>query len=204
MNPSNGQPQNSLPQLVTNYPQIIDGFSYSGLFGVRPLNGMSWYWQSLANMEDLRLAADSYRPRQWVVPRNFLESANPNNCNILPGKTVFYEFQVKEGSWLWGLQFAVSQGLGGVEVVPQTNFSVIIRQGSDLPFFDRVMACSAIASGNPVDPLNTQTPPLDLLHRPRLIIPPCQLHVEISNDAEPGDNDFAVSVQLLLMFAEPR
>ena len=92
---------NSTEQITTNYPQLIDGFCYSGLFGTRPLNGMSWYWQALGNLEDLRLAADSYRPRQWVVPKDFLNTNNANNANILPGKTSFYEFQVKEGSWLW-------------------------------------------------------------------------------------------------------
>lgn len=190
-------------EVQSNYPQIIDGFCYSGLFGLRPLNGMSWYWSALANMEDLRVDAASYRPRQWVVPKNFIESANPNGANILPGKTSFYEFQVKEGSWLWGLQFAVFQGLGGVQVLPQTDFSVIIRQGSDLPFMDRVFTCGGIAAGSPTDPLNTLYPRVNLLHRPRLIIPPCQLHVELSNDLDP--NVLAtVSCQLLLCFAEPR
>jgi hypothetical protein len=197
---TNGVPS----QFQTNYPQIIDGFCYSGLFGTRPLNRMSWYWSCLANLEDLRLAADSYRPRQWVVPKNFIEPANPNNANILPGKTSFYEFQVLEGSWLYGLQFAVFQGLSGVEVFPQSNFSVIIRQGTELPFMDRVFTCSGIAAGNPTDPLNTQYPALDLLRRPRLIIPPCQLHVELSNDLEPEVGANAVSVQLLMLFAEPK
>lgn len=187
----------------SNYPQIVDGFCYSGLFGTRPLNGMSWYWSSLKNLEDLRIAADSYRPRQWTVPKNFLEPANPNNANILPGKTIFYEFQVKEGSWLYGLQFAVFQGIGGVEIIPQSTFSVVIRQGSELPFFDRVMTGSGIFSGNPVASLNTLNPPMNLLHRPRLIIPPAQLHVEISNDSDP-DTESTASCQLLMLFAEPK
>lgn len=190
-------------EVTTDYPQIIDGFSYSGLFGTRALNGMSWYWSCLKNIDDLRLDASAYRPRQWIVPKNFFDSANPNQANILPGKTSFYEFQVKEGSWLWGLQFAVFQGIGGVEVLPQTSFSVIIRQGSELPFIDRVMTCNGIYSGNPIDPINTLKPPVDLLHRPRLIIPPTQLHVELSNDLDPS-TDTTVSCQLLLCFAEPR
>jgi hypothetical protein len=164
---------------------------------------MSWYWSALKNMEDLRLDATSYRPRQWCVPKNLIEPANPNNANILPGKTSFYEFQVKEGSWLWGLQFAVFQGVGGVEVISQTSFSVVIRQGSDLPFMDRVFTGSGITSGSPVDPLNTLYPPVFLLHRPRLMIPPTQIHVELSNDLDPS-LDATVSCQLLLLFAEPR
>lgn len=201
---TNGQPFTPPSEVQTNYPQLIDGFCYSGLFGTRPLNRMSWYWQALANMEDLRLAADSYRPRQWIVPRNFLDPANPGNVNIMPGKTVFYEFQVKEGSWFYGWQFAVLQGLHGVETVPQSVFSVIMRQGSELPFLDRVMTASGVYSGNPVDPLNTLFPVVNLEHRPRLIIPPCQLHVELSNDSDPISNDQAVSVQLVLLFAEPK
>jgi hypothetical protein len=194
---------NSTEQITTNYPQLIDGFCYSGLFGTRPLNGMSWYWQALGNLEDLRLAADSYRPRQWVVPKDFLNTSNPNNANILPGKTSFYEFQVKEGSWLWGWTFAVFQGIGGVEVIPQSNFSVIVRQGSELPLLDRVMTASGVTNGNPVDPWNTFFPPVDLFHRPRLIIPPAQLHVEISNDSNPATVSTA-SCQLVLLFAEPK
>ncbi len=183
----------------TNYPQIIDGFTFSGLYGLRPLNHLSWYWACLHNLETLRLAADSYRPRQWTIPKNFLEPANPNSANVLPGKTTFYEFQAKEGSWLWGMQFAVFNN-----DVSQTRFSIVVRQGSDLEFQDRPKTGSAIYSGSPVDPFNTLNPPVNLLPEPRLIVSPCQLHVEISNDADPGDSEFAVSVQLLLLFAEPK
>jgi len=185
----------------TNYPQIIDGFSYSGLYGLRPLNHLSWYWACLHNLETLRIAADSYRPRHWVVPKNFLDPNNPNNGNILPGKTVFYEFQVKEGSWLYGMQFANTFQPD----VPQTKFSVVVRQGSDMPFSDRPMAASAIYQGDPIDSFNTLKPPVNLLPEPRLIVAPSQLHVEISNDADPADVDnFSVSVQLLLLFLEPK
>jgi hypothetical protein len=184
---------------LQNYPQILDGFCYSGLFGTRPLNRMSWYWMALANMENLRAAADSYRPRQWTVPKNFTDSTNPNNANIAPGKTVFYEFLAKPNSWLWGLQFAVYN-----DTLAQSQFSVVIRQGSDLPFFDRVMCASGIAAGNPIDPFNTLFPPVDLLSEPRLIISPAQLHVELSNDSDPANMEAAISCQLLLLFAEPK
>ena len=191
------------PQLVTdnltNYPQIFDGFCYSGLFGTRPLTGMSWYWNCLAQMEDLRLVADNYRPRWWCVPKNFTDSANTNSANIAPGKTVFYEFQVMPGSWVWGLQFAVFN-----DDLHQNKFSVMIRQGSDLPFFDRVMAASGIYNGSPVDPFNTMKPAVFPLPQPRLIIPPAQLHVEVSNDSDPADDDSAVSCQLLILVAEPK
>jgi hypothetical protein len=184
---------------LVNYPQIIDGFCYSGLFGVRPLNGLSWYWNALANLEDLRLAADSYRPRQFTVPKNFFDSRNANNANIQPGDTVFYEFQVKPGSWLWGIQFAVFN-----DQLAQSLFSVVIRQGSDLPFFDRPMTASGVYDGSPIDPFNTALPPVNLLHKPRLIVDPAQINVEVSNDSNPVDIENAVNVQLLLMFAEPK
>ncbi len=194
------------PVLDTNYPQILDGFCYSGLFGTRPLNGLNWYWSCLGNMEDLRLAADSYRPRQWVVPKNFIEPSNTNSANILPGKTVFYEFQVKEGSWLWGMQFSARiTNIDGFDPeLSNTQFSGVVRQGSDLPFMDRPMVCSGIYSGLSSEPFNMLKPPVDLLPLPRLIIPPAQLHVELSNDADPANEDFAVSVQLVLLFAEPK
>jgi hypothetical protein len=185
---------------VTNYPQILDGFCYSGLFGTRPLNRMSWYWMALANMENLRLAADSYRPRWWMVPKNFIGPSVPNaGANLLAGKTEFYEFQVKRGSWLWGLQFAVAN-----DALAQSAFSVIIRQGSELPFFDRVMTASGIYGGNPLDPLNTLNPPVSLFAEPRLIIEPSQIHVEVSNDSNPAISEDDISCQLLLMFAEPK
>jgi hypothetical protein len=183
----------------TTYPQIRDGFTFSGLFGCRPLNGLSWYWSCLANLENLRLAADSYRPRWWVAPKNFFDPAGTNDTNIEPGKTAFYEFQVKEGSWLWGLQFAVFN-----DDLNQSEFSVVIRQGNDLPFFDRPMTGQGIYSGSPVNAFNTLRPPVDLLPEPRLIIAPAQLHVEVSNDSDPADDDNAVSCQLLMLFAEPK
>jgi hypothetical protein len=151
-------------------------------------------------MDDLRLAADSYTPRWWIVPKNFLDPTNPGSVNILNGKTVFYEFQVKPGSFLWGLQFGVSDN--GF-LAAQASLSVIIRQGSDLPLFDRVMTCSGIASGNPADPLNTLFPAVDLLWKPRLILEPAQIHVEISNNLEPTDPSL-INAQLLMLFAEPK
>lgn len=193
---------------LTNYPQIIDGFVYSGLFGTRPLNGLNWYWSCLANLEDLRLAADSYRPRQWVVPKNFLEPANQNSANIEPGKTIFYEFEVKPGSWLWGMQFAARFHVEQFsDADSNMQFSVVVRQGSDLPLWDRVMTGSGIYAGDSTAdlPFNTLKPAVDLISRPRLIIPPAQLHVEISNDLDPaGGSPFAVSCQLILLFAEPK
>ena len=183
----------------TNYPQIIDGFCYSGLFGTRPLTGLSWYWSCLANLENLRLAADSYSPRWWVVPKNFLDSNNPGSVNLLPGKTIFYEFEVKPGSWFWGLTFAVAN-----DQIAQSKFSVVIRQGSDMAFFDRVMTASGITAGSPVDPFNTLYPRVNPFPEPRLIIPPAQLHVEVSNDQPLDADSTGASVQLMMLFAEPK
>ena len=184
---------------LSNYPQIIDGFSYATVFGTRPLNGLSWYQQALGNLEDLRIAADSYRPRQWVSPKNFFQYINGAAvANIQAGKTDFYEFQVKQGSWFWGWQFAVFN-----DELGQTNFSVVMRQGSDLPFLDRVMQASGIYSDAPTDPWNTLYPAVNLPMRPRLIIPPTQLHVEISNNSNPTSPALA-SCQLLMMFCEPK
>ncbi len=185
---------------LQNYPQIVDGFVYSGLFGARPLNGMNWYWNCLANMEALRVDADSFRPRWWVIPKNFTEPANTASANIQPGQTVFYEFQVKPGSYFWGMQFAVFN-----DTIPQSRFSVIIRESAtDIGFSDRPMAASAIFSGSPVDPFNTLKVPVKLLPEPRLILDPGQIHVEVSNDSDPADEENAVSCQLLLLFAEPK
>lgn len=185
---------------LQNYPQIIDGFCYSGLWGTRPLTGVSWYWNCLANMESLRVAADSFRPRQWVIPKNFTEPANTASANIEPGKTAFYEFQVKPGSYLWGMQFAVFN-----DALAQSKFSVIVRESApDLGFSDRPLAASGIYSGSPVDPFNTLRVPVKLLPEPRCILAPGQLNVEVSNDSDPSDEENAVSCQLLLLFAEPK
>jgi hypothetical protein len=169
------------------------------------LNGLNWHWNALDGMEALRLAADSYRPRHWVVPKNFIEPGNTASANIEPGKTVFYEFQVKEGSWLWGMQFCSRIDIEEQEIEgSNTRFSVVVRQGSDLPFSDRPMVASAVYSGDSADPFNTLKPVVQILRPPRLIIPPAQLHVAISNDADPADENFAVSCQLVLLFAEPK
>lgn len=194
------------PIELTNYPQLFDGFCYSNLFGMRPNNRLNWYWACLGNMETLRVAADSYRPRQWVIPPNFIDPTKTNSANIEPGKTFFYEFQVKEGSILWGMQF--SARVPSTEDFDLSNsntkFSVVVRQGSDLAFADRPQVASGIYQGNSADPFNILKPPVDLIPMPRLIIPPAQLNVEVSNDADPDDDNFAVSCQLILLFAEPK
>ncbi len=188
------------PENLQNYPQIVDGFCYSGLYGNRPLTGLSWFWNCLGNMEALRVAADRYRPRQWVIPNNFTNPANANNANIAPGRTFFYEFQIKPGSYLYGMQFAVFD-----EEIAQSKFSVIIRESAtDLGFSDRPFQASMLFSGSPVDPFNTLKAPMKLLPEPRLILDPGQIHVELSNDADPGDDENAVSCQLILLFAEPK
>jgi hypothetical protein len=86
----------------------------------------------------------------------------------------------------------------------QDKFSVVIRQGSDLPFFDRVMTASGIAAETPTDPFNTLFPPVNLLPEPRLIVSPTQLHVEVSNDQPLDSDSTGASVQLLMLFAEPK
>ena len=81
----------------SNYPQIIDGFCYSGLFGMRPLTGLNWYWACLSNLEDLRLAADSYRPRHWTVPKNFFDPANTNSANVAAREDRFLRIPSETG-----------------------------------------------------------------------------------------------------------
>jgi hypothetical protein len=192
-----------LTDSLQNYPQILDGFVFSGLFGLRPLNGVSWYWNCLANLENLRVAADDYRPRQWVAPKDFFNAANTNNANIPAGKTNFYEFAVKPGSYLYGLTFAVFD-----DSLETTQFSVVIRRGGgkegEAALSDRVFAASGITAGSPVDPFNTLYPRLDLLAEPLLIVAPGQMHVEISNDSNPADSEGNESCQLLMLFAEPK
>jgi hypothetical protein len=185
---------------LQNYPQILDGFVFTGLFGNRPLNGCSWYWNCLANLENLRAAAEDYRPRQWVVPKDFFNPANANNANIAPGKTVFYEFQVRPGSYLYGLTFAVFN-----DELSQARFSVVVRESrKEAGLSDRQLAASGFTAGSPVDPFNTLYPPMNLLSEPRLITSPGQIHAEVSNDSDPANVENAVSCQLLLLFAEPK
>lgn len=190
----------SVTDNLQNYPQIVDGFCFSGQFGSRPLNGVNWYWNCLAGMESLRVAANDFRPRWWVAPKNFTDPANLNDANIAPGKTSFYEFQVKPGSYLWGLQFSVFN-----DELTQSQFSFIIRESAtEMGFSDRVLAASGIYANPPVDPFNALYPPVNLLPEPRLILAPGQLHCEISNDTDPGNPENAVSCQLLMLFAEPK
>ena len=185
--------------MLTNYPQILDGFVYGGIFGTRPYQGCNWYWNCLANLEGLRIAQDDYRPRVFIAPKQFTNPANTNSVNIPPGKTDFLEFQVRPGSYLWGLTFAVNN-----DGIVQSKFSVMIRESfTNLGIYDRPQAGQGIKGGSSVTTFNTLNPPVELLPEPRLILEPGQIHVEVSNDSQPG-TDNNVSCQLAMFFLEPK
>ena len=188
--------------MLTNYPQILDGFCYGTIFGTRPLQGANWYWNCLQNetMQNLRLSADNYRPRVFICPKQFTNPANTNSTNILPGKTEFLEFQVRPGSYLWGLTFAVNN-----DGIVQSKFSVMIRESfTGMGIYDRPQAGQGIKGGSTVTTtFNTLNPPIELLPEPRLILEPAQIHCEVSNDSQPG-SDNNVSCQLAMFFLEPK
>jgi hypothetical protein len=190
-----------------NYPQIFDGFCYGQIFGTRPFQGCNWYWNCLENLLPLRLAADDYRPRTWVAPKEFFNIDNPNRCNILPGKTEFFQIQVKPRSYLWGLNFAVFDQ-DTLDSIGQTRFSIMIKEtGTEIPLFDRPIAGSGIQFGLSSDLFNELKPQVELLPMPRLILEPGLLDISISNDCDPAtteESEGAVSCQLAMFFAEPK
>ena len=193
-----------------NYAQIIDGFSYSLAYATRPLFG-NWYQASLASLDNLRLCAENYRPRWWVFPDQFALAANPNSAVILAGKTFYYQFQVKAGSYLWAMNFTALNTNAPTTPVAlnASRFSLTVAEtASDNPLFDQVIAASAIRAPSAGATFTADTdnlyPPVQMLPAPRLILDPGNIRVEITNTAAPQTPANSVQCQLALFFAEPK
>jgi len=187
----------------SNYPQIFDGFSYGGSFGVRPLP-LNYYAQvGLKALEPLRLVADSYRPRWHVVPNSFFDPANTNSANIAVGKTFFWQIQVKPGSYLWAMNFSAL--LISAEEEPSIpGYSVMVNESNTgLALFDIPIDTRQIATTQTGNADANARPPLQILAEPKLILSPGQLDISISNDDTPGTLS-SVSGQLALYFMEPK
>lgn len=177
---------------MTPAPQILDGFSYPVAYSTRPLFGI-WYQAALDRLETLRRNQGQYRPRWWVIPDIFTA--------IVARRTVYYQFQVPCGSWLWGASYIAESILTG-------QMSVTIREtgGPAIPLHTLF---SEIATGKTLtNPFGDTTfvpdtdflfPPVMLLAEPWLILEPGEMNVEVTNNSATDSR-----MQLVLFFAEPK
>lgn len=179
-----------MPDIVN---QIFDGFDYGIQYSGRP-NIYSNWWMCIGQMEALRRVAGDYRPRQWVVPADFVALAARS--------TFHYAFPVKCGSYLYGLNFSPLSG--EFEAVNANTFSLNVTEAcSNQSLYQQVVSGSVDRSPTGGDVFSGDVdkvyPPIQLLTTPRLILSPGEVAVELTNNGAT-----ARACQLVLFFAEPR
>ena len=165
-------------------PQIVDGFSYNDQLIYLP----NRYWPlALAELDILR-RANNLRPREWCVPDNF-------NSPILGYDTFQYQIQVAGDSYLWGYNFVSLSATTPDNAPAATTAGDLLIQLTDsctgFPIFqDFVNGFGCSTTGN------ARCFPI-LLPKPRLILEPGLINVEIANRTPNS-----IICQLRLRFAE--
>lgn len=166
-------------------PQKVDGFSYNTQLLYLP---QRYFPNALAELDILR-RANNYRPRWFVIPDDI-------GVPIAPFDTYYYQIEVADGSYCWGYQFA------SVSATDQSN-NPAATTASDL-CIEVTDSCTGIplfqdfANGLGMhSDFSSRAVPI-LLSRPRLILAPGLVNVEIANRT--ANN---ITCQLLIMFAEP-
>ena len=165
-------------------PQILDGFSYNDQLIYQP----NRYWPlALAELDTLRRAAN-LRPREWCVPDNF-------NQPIAGFDTFYYQISINGGSYLWGYNFVTLSAIapGGAPAVTTATDMLIQLTDSctEVPIFQDFASGGGCSTSG-----NARCFPI-LLTKPRLILDPGLINVEIANRT-PN----AIVCQLRLRFAE--
>lgn len=156
---------------------IVDGFMYntSLLLLANRFGPMA-----LGEMEIVR-RAHNLRPRWWCIPDDFGEP-------IAPYDTFQFQVDVAPGSYLFGMMFCV--------ITPGALVTDMLISVTDsctgIPLFNDFVNCGGVSSN-----FNSKMLPV-LLTKPRLILEPGLVNVEIANRTNANRN-----CQLLLMFAEP-
>lgn len=172
----------------------FDGFSYAINYACRPLP-YSWYWMSLGQLEDLRRCQDDYRPRWWAVPD---QVTGTDWVDPIPARgTVYRQFGVPCGSYLWAVNFAA------VDAEPGDFSFNVTDAGTGIMLCQQVACANNVRAAGTGDSFTGDTdalyPPVQLLPQPKLFIEPGQVSVELTNNS--GTDAIA---QLLLFFAEPK
>jgi len=165
--------------------QIVDGFSYNSNLLYLPCR---FFPKALAQLDILRRAVN-YRPRWFVVPDDIDQPINPYD-------TLFYQFQISEGSLLWGWSFASLSAKAPSGETTTTTASDLLLQLTDNCTGQRLFNDYANAGGLSTNATARCYP--NLLSQARLIIGPGEVEAAISNRT-PN----TITCQWLLHFAEP-
>lgn len=156
---------------------IVDGFMYNTSL---LLLANRFFPFALGEMEIVR-RANNLRPRWWCIPDDFGEP-------IQPYDTFQFQVNVAPGSYLFGMMFCVV-----TPDAPVTDMLVsVVDSCTGIPLFNDFVNAGAISSN-----FNSKNLPV-LLTKPRLILEPGLINVEIANRTGSTRN-----CQLVLMFAEP-
>ena len=165
-------------------PQVVDGFSYNTMLQYLPER---YFPNALAQMDALRRAA-GYRARWITAPDDIAEP-------IQPYDTYQGQFALAGNSYLWGYHFSSISATDPTDAPVATTATDLCLQVSD--------SCSSIPifqdfiNGNGAHSNFTARCFPILLSKPRLILDPGLVTVEIANRT--ANTIFA---QLILMFAE--
>ena len=156
---------------------IVDGFMYNTSL---LLLQNRFFPFALGEMEIVR-RANNLRPRWWCIPDEFGEP-------IAAYDTFQFQVNVAPGSYLYGMMF---NNITNPDL-PTDLLVSIVDSCTGIPLFNDFVNCGAIASNG-----NSKMLPV-LLTKPRLILEPGLVNVEIANRT-----GATVNCQLVLMFAEP-
>ena len=166
-------------------PQKVDGFSYNTELLYLPNR---YFPNALAELDILR-RANNYKPRWFTIPDDAGEPVQPFD-------TYYYTCEVADGSYCIGYEFASLSALNQAGGNAATTAADICIQATDVcsgislfQDFANGLGCHSDGSAR-CSPI--------LLSRPRLILNPGLVNVEISNRTAN-----LITCQLLLLFAEP-
>jgi hypothetical protein len=179
------------PDQIITVPQIVDGFSYNTCLQYLP----NRYWpHALQQLDTLRRAV-GYRVRWMVIPDDIGEP-------IQPFDTYYFQGAVSGGSYLYGYMFASISAVGpnpdnpGGALIPVATTAADLNVNvtdscTEVPLFLDLAAGGGLhsnftARGLPV-----------LLTKPRLILDPGLVNVEVANHTAN-----TITAQLVLFFAE--
>jgi hypothetical protein len=172
--------------------QVVDGFTYNCSLLYLPNR---FFPNALAHLDILRRAAN-YRPRWFVIPDDIDQP-------IQPYDTLYYQFYVPGGSYLWGWSFACTKATdpNGNPATASTSSLAIqaVDSCTGIPLFQDFANAGQPGNlnGSTTSDFSARCSPI-LLTEPRLILDPGLVNVQIANLT--GNT---ITCQLLLQFAEP-
>lgn len=165
-------------------PQKVDGFMYNTELLMLPER---YFPNALMEMSIIR-RANNFRPRWFTIPDDIGEPINPFD-------TYYFQIEVAEGSYCWGYIFTSVSATFNGEPVATTAKDLCVQltdSCTGIPLFQD------FANGNGCTSNFSARVPQIVLSKPRLILSPGLVNVEIANTT-PN----LINAQLLVMFAEP-